>query len=176
MQTQEVMNVSKHVILNIVLFNSLFLFSQKKQDVYFIMNKDNHKYIILGKLNKFLKSDIITVYDRKEYEYHQKKITEAKKKGKYYFDHEGGRDNLKIHVSKLTFEIKEKKSMSISHCELHKLRIIDYKWLLTEGWKQINGKDITTGKPLSFKNIYFLSRIDKEEYISYKVGVTVIAY
>lgn len=138
------------------------------------MNKNNDKYIITGNLNNL--TDYITIYNRKEYEYHQKKVKEAKKKGTYYFNSERGRDNLNIHVSKLTFEIISKKKKIIEHCDFDQLKIVDYKWLLTEGWKQINGRDIETGKPLNFKDIYFLHKIDRNEYLSYKVGVTIVSH
>ena len=149
-------------------------FSQKKEDVYFIMNKNNNEYII-SHLMHGKDIGLIILSNREEYEYHQKKAKEAKEKGKYTFDPEGGRDNLNIHVSKLTFKIKSKKKVTIRHHDFYKLKIVDYNWLLTEGWKQINGKEPKTGKPLSFKDIYFLSKIDKEIYISYKVGGTLVA-
>lgn len=168
------MNANKKILLYIIFFYSVFTFSQKKEDVYFIMDKNNNEYLITGELNSF--TSYITIYNREEYEYHQKKVKEAKEKGKYTFDPEGGRDNLNIHVSKLTFKVKSKKKVTIRHHDFYKLKIVDYNWLLTEGWKQINGKEPKTGKPLSFKDIYFLSKIDKDKYISYKVGVTVVAY
>ncbi|MCG8892745.1 hypothetical protein G1K97_03360 [Tenacibaculum finnmarkense] len=138
------------------------------------MSKNNDKYFITGKFASF--TDYITVYNKKEYEYHQQKVKEAKEKGEYSFDPEGGRDNLNISISKLTFEILSKKKVTIDHCDTHQLKIVDYNWLLTEGWKQINGKEPDTGKPLSFKDIYFLSKIDKDKYTSYKVGVTIVAH
>ena len=107
MKNLKTMSVTKYIVFFIFLFSSFLSFSQKKEDVYFVMNKNNDKYIITGNLNNL--TDYITIYNRKEYEYHQKKVKEAKKKGTYYFNSESGRDNLNIHVSKLTFEIISKK-------------------------------------------------------------------
>ncbi len=169
------MSVNKPIVLTIILCYSFLAISQnQKKDVHFLMNKKNDNYLITGELDSF--TDYITIYNRKEYEYHQKKVKEAKKKETYYFNSESGRDNLNIHVSKLTFKIISKKKITIEHCDFHQLKPVDYNWLLTEGWKQINGRDIETGKPLSFMDIYFLSKINKDKYISYKVGVTIIAY
>lgn len=167
--------VIKQTLLYIIFFYSFFTFSQKKEDVYFIMNKNNEEYVI-SHLMHGKDIGIIILSNRKEYEYHQKKVKEAKEKGTYDWDPEGGRDNLNIHVSKLIFKVKSKKKVIIEHCDFHQLKIVDYNWLLTEGWKQINGKEPDTGKPLSFKDIYFLHKIGKEKYISYKVSVTVVAY
>ncbi|KAB1159376.1 hypothetical protein F7018_03430 [Tenacibaculum aiptasiae] len=167
------MNANK--LLYIIFFYSVFTFSQNKEDVYFIMNnKKSNKYLIIGELDVL--TNYITVYNKKEYDYHQKKVKEAKEKGTFEWDAEGGRDNLNIHVTKLTFVILSKKKITIEPCKFYQLKIVNYNWLLTEGWKQINGKEPDTGKPLSFKDIYFLYKIDKNKYISYKVGVTTVAY
>ncbi len=173
MKKSKTMNVISYKLIITLFFLSSILYSQKK-DVHFLMNKKNDNYLITGELDSF--TDYITIYNRREYEYHQKKVKEAKKKGTYYFNSESGRDNLNIHVSKLTFEIISKKKITIEHCDFHQLELVDYNWLLTEGWKQINGRYIETGKPLSFKDIYFLSKVGKDKYISYKVGVTIIAH
>lgn len=167
------MNANNY-IQTLMIFYSMFIFSQEKENVYFIMDKNNDQYLITGKLNRF--SDYITIYNRKEYNYIKAKVKEAKKKGEYSFDPESGKNNLNLNISKLTFKIKQKKNLNIDYCNLSKLRIVNYNWLLSEGWKQINGKDPITGGPLNFKNIYFLTKIDEQNYIAYKVGMTVVAH
>lgn len=102
------MNVISYKLIITLFFLSSILYSQTKEDVYFILEENSNEYSI-----SYLMSGkeilIIFLSNRREYEYHQKKVKEAKKKGTYYFNSESGRDNLNIHVSKLTFEIISKK-------------------------------------------------------------------
>lgn len=164
----------KNILISIFLMCSFFVFSQERKDVYFILDENDTMYFITGQFN--LNRKFITIYDREQYEYHQKKVKEAKAQGTYEWDPDSGRDNLDVHVSKLIFKVLSKKEIELDDYDIHTLKLVDYKWLNTEGWKQINGKELETGKPLSFKDIYFLYKIDKNKYISYKVGVTITSH
>jgi hypothetical protein len=94
------MNVKIKILLFFILFTNLS-FSQKKQDVYFLLKKNSNKYLIAADFNK--KIEHITLFKKKEYLLHKTKVKEAKKNGTYEYNHESGRDNLKIHVPKLKF-------------------------------------------------------------------------
>lgn len=167
MKNLGIMNVNKIILLFFILF-SFHSFSQKKEDVYFFLEKNNPEYITPGIFDD--KLDYINLVSRKEYEYHQKKVKEAKRKGKYYFDPNSGRDNLEIRVPTLTFEIISKKKIKITDYEMSKLKLIDYDWIKNNAWKKI-GK-----QPHNFKDIYFVYKIEKDSFISYKVGMTLVEY
>ena len=164
------MNVKNKKIGIIFLFCTFISFSQKKQNVYFILEDDNPQYSISHIMFGEKTIGFINLSNRKEYEHYQKKIKEAKKRGEYYFDPEGGADNLNIKVSKLTFEILSRKKIKLEKGTLTKLKLVNYKWLNKNSWKPI------AKQPYNFKDIYFLSKIDNNNYISYKVGVTIIAF
>ncbi len=162
------MNVNKNSIFFIALFYTIFSFSQKK-DVFFLIEKNNNKYVNVSIFNKSLK--YITLFQRKEYEQHKEKVREAKKKGTYSYNPESGRDNLKIHVPKLTFRIISKKEVKLSEEEISKLNLIDYDWITKNSWKKI------AKQPSNFKNIYFLYKErGKEKKFSYKVELTMVEY
>ncbi|MDO7138987.1 hypothetical protein [Algibacter lectus] len=167
MKSQEAMNVNKSLLI-VFMLCSIFSFSQNKKDVFFICKNDNNEYFIAGKFDE--DRDYITVYNREEYEYHQKKVKEAKNKGEYHFDPASGRDNLNMKVSKLTFEIISREKKLLSKCEIKKLNLVDYNWIINNSWKKI------AKQPCDFKNIYFLHEIKNGNYESYKVGVTIVAY
>ncbi|MCI2230531.1 hypothetical protein MC378_15250 [Polaribacter sp. MSW13] len=165
MKTLQTMNANKYFI-TIFIFYCTFSFSQKKEDVYFILKENNSQYLITANFNQDL--EYITLFRRKEYELHKKKVKEAKKNGIYEYNPDSGRDNLKIKVPKLTFEIISKNK--ISECEFLNLKLIDYKWILNNSWKKI------AKQPYDFKDIYFLHKIKDGKYISYKVGLTIVEY
>jgi hypothetical protein len=167
MKNLKKMNVNRIVLL-LVLTHSIFSFSQKKGDVYFVLKDTDKDYFIAG--NFEVNRDYITIYNREEYEYHQKKVEEAKKKDAYEFDPESGRDNLNIKVSKLIFEVISREKIEITECEIKSQNLVDYNWILNNSWKKI------AKQPYDFKDIYFLYQIDKNEYLSYKVGVTVVSH
>lgn len=168
MKNQKTMNVNKSLLVVFIL-HSIFSFSQNKKDVYFVLKDDNSEYainhIMFGEKVAF-----INLLNKKEYEYHQKKVKDAKDKGVYHFDPESGRDNLNIKVSKLTFKILSREKKSISKCEIKKLNVVDYNWIINNSWKKI------AKQPHDFKNIYFLNSIGKDNYELYKVAVTVVAH
>ncbi|WP_066222093.1 hypothetical protein [Formosa haliotis] len=168
------MNVNKKILISIIIVLPFILFSQKQKDVYFVLNENNSEYFIPGNFDENL--EYINILGRKEYEYHQEEVRIAKKEGRYYFDPEGGRDNLNIHVPKFTFRILSKEIVELDDYDLQNLKLVDYNWFKTEGWKQINGKELDTGKPLSFKDVYFLYNISKTKYVKYKVAVTITSH
>ncbi|WP_027127523.1 hypothetical protein [Gelidibacter mesophilus] len=114
------------------------------------------------------KIGFINLLNKKEYDYHQKKVEEAKNDGDYYFDPASGRDNLDIQVSKLTFEVMTTEEIKLSNNEIEKLNLVNYNWILNNSWKKI------AREPYDFKDIYFLKHIDNNDYVKYKVGVTII--
>jgi len=63
---------------------------------------------------------------------------------------------------------KEKEFLKGS--DLNELRIVDYDWVIKNGWKGRNNPNIL------FKNLYFLFKVKKDQFIKYKVGRTIIAY
>lgn len=161
------MNIHRFALL-LLFTHSIYSFSQAKEDVYFILNDSDKEYRFYGNLD--LERDYITLYNRKEYEYHQKEVEEAKNKGTYYYDPESSRDNLGINVSKLTFEVLSSKRLILSESDIKKLNIVDYKWILGNSWKKI------AKQPYDFKDIYFLYSIEGNQYIQYKVGVTIVSH
>ncbi|WP_156100636.1 hypothetical protein [Gillisia sp. Hel_I_29] len=168
MKIRKSMNANKYVSLIFILY-SFVSFSQKKEDVYFVLENGSSEYTI-NNIMLCEKIRYINLLNKKEYEYHQKKIKEAKKNGTYYFDPESGRDNLKIKVSKLTFEIISKEEIKIKEDEIKKLNLVDYNWIQTTSWKKV------AKQPVEFKDIYFLKKSNKNTYILYKVEVTIVAY
>ncbi|MFD0834668.1 hypothetical protein ACFQ0I_02745 [Mariniflexile aquimaris] len=167
MKNQKTMNANKFLIIFFI-FQSILSFSQKKNNAFFICKYDDKDYYIAGNFEN--NREYITIYNREEYEYHQKKVKEAKDKGEYYFDPASGRDNLNLKVSKLTFEIISKEKKLLSKYEIKKLNLVDYNWILKNSWKKI------AKQPCDFKDIYFLNEIENENYELYKVGVTISAY
>src|SRR5690606_38438423 len=103
MKNLKKMNVNKIVFL-IMLSHSIISFSQKKEDVYFVLEDVNSEYAI-NNIMYGEKIGFIILLNKEEYQYHQKKVEEAKKNGSYHFDPASGRDNLNIKVRKLTFEV-----------------------------------------------------------------------
>lgn len=157
------MSVNKIGILILFLISSL-CFSQNK-DVYFLLDKNNPIYVVPGLFDN--KLDYINLTIRKEYEYHEKKVKEAKKNGTYSYDKESGRDNLNISVPTMEFRILSKERIVLDKCQLQKLRWVDFDWLESESWKPLAGKES------DFKNIHFLNKLDNDIYMSYKVGRTI---
>lgn len=162
------MNVNKITIF-VFLLISFQSFSQKNEDVYFVVkNADPHysiSYIMYGEVIGY-----INLLSRKEYEIHQKKVKEAKNKGTYFYDPNSGRDSLGIKVPTLTFEIISKMKIKITDNEMSNLKLVDYNWIKLNAWKKI-GK-----QPHDFKNIYFLYKMKNDTYTSYKVGMTIVAH
>ena len=78
------MNVNKIVIL--IMFIPFLCFSQnKKEEVYFIINKNHKKYklnnhIIKTNVKSFRLYDSFVLYDRVEFNKRQKEISQEKKK------------------------------------------------------------------------------------------------
>lgn len=162
------MNVNK-ILLVVFILNFTISFSQEKKDVYFILEEVNSEYAF-NKIMFDRKIGFINLYNKEEYEYHQKKVKEAKDKGEYYFDPNSGRDNLNIKVSKLTFEIISIEKSLVPKCEKKKLNLVDYNWILSNSWKKIAQQHI------DFKDIYFLYETKKDYYQLFKVEVTIVSH
>ena len=62
---------------------------------------------------------------------------------------------------------KDKKEL-ISHCDTHFLNLVDYKWVQDNTWKENNPN-------ILFKDLYFLLKTGKDEYLKFKVVRTIIA-
>ncbi|NLP59348.1 hypothetical protein [Lutibacter sp. B1] len=167
MKNQIQMNANNFFLI-LFLLHSTLSFSQKQVDVFFVLEKENTDYLFTGNLDENI--NYITLFNRKDYEFHRKKVIEAKKEGKYFFDKESGTDNLNINVSKLTFEIISSKKIELTNCNLNNLKLVNYKWLNENSWKKI------AKQPYDYKNIYFLYKIKENVYKSYKVGLTLVAY
>ncbi len=163
------MSVTKKILL-LLLFFSLFSFSQKKKDVYFMLEEGSKKYAI-SYIMYGEKIGMIILYDRKEYEYYQEKMKNAKSKGQYYFDPESGTDNLEINVSKIVFDIERRKKVILTDWDTYELNRVDYKWLVENA-----GKPLCNDCVYDFKNIYFLYPIGKDKYMSYRVYETLISH
>jgi len=147
-----------------------FCFSQKeKEDVYFLLGRKNLEYVIPNNFKKIGIGDILNVYDKKEYEAHQKRVKEAKVNGAYEFDPESGKDNLNMNVFSFEFKVISKKKRKLNSCELNKLNLVDYAWIKENSWKPINREVYK----VDFKDLYFIYKIKENEYLFYKVGITV---
>lgn len=168
MKMQVQMNVNKIVLFALLIY-SAYSFSQKKQDVYFFLDKNSDQYTLQYIMHN---KDIgyINLLSRKEHEYHKKKVKEAKKKGTYRYSADSGRDNLKIKVPKLTFEVILQKKIRLNESEINQFKLINYEWIKNNSWKKI------AKQPYDFKDIYFLRKESENTYISYKVALTIVAY
>ena len=175
MKIHTIININKFILFFIL--TSFSSFSQKK-DVYFLLNETHKEYILFtspGKISvhgKYSKFKNINLTNRKEYMRHQKKVKEAKKNGTYSYSPECGCDNLKMPVSSLEFSVISRKKIKLSHYDLHKLNLVDYKWIKENSWKPINRKYYK----VNFKDLYFLYKISENKYVSFKVGITLSAH
>lgn len=164
------MNVNR--ILLIIFIIPIISFSQKR-DVYFILKDNNPEYVITTSNGKFTKKNVLDKFKfiylsfRKEFEKQQMKIEENKKKGIHY-----GISDLDSYprIPSLDFEVKSRKKIKLNHLQLTPLWLVDFEWLKKNSWKKI-GK-----QSYDFRATYFLYKIEKDTYISYKVEMTVIEY
>ncbi|WP_417784763.1 hypothetical protein [Tenacibaculum sp.] len=67
----------------------------------------------------------------------------------------------------MSFEILRKET--ITHCDTHFLNLVNYKWIQDNSWKENNPNVL-------FKDLYFLLKIKKDEYLKLRVERTLIAY
>ena len=168
MNNREIMNVNKKIIMIFFILLATQTFSQMKEDVYFLLEDNHTEYFVPRPFDKNL--DYITVFSRKEYEMRKNKIEEAKRNQLYYYNPESGRDNLKIKVPKLTFKVKSSNKILLKDFEISSLKLIDFDWIKNNSWKKI------AKQPYDFKDIYFLYKVNENEYVSHKVGLTIVAY
>ena len=59
-------------------------------------------------------------------------------------------------------------SKTISHFEPNSLNIVDYNWVEMNTWKEGNPN-------ILFKDLYFILKSKKDEYLKFKVKRTIIA-
>ncbi|KAB1159377.1 hypothetical protein F7018_03435 [Tenacibaculum aiptasiae] len=151
----------------------LLFFSQtKNNDAYYILDIDNPKYIITNsggkeiqnvKNKKCLQSFLF--YDRNSYEKEKQQIENDKKEKKFY-----NFQSYKI-VETLSFSRQHNsKTTFINHSDIvfSKLKLVNYKWLIQNSWKENNPN-------ILFKDLYFLLKVDRDKYLKFKVGRTLIA-
>ena len=155
-------------VIRLILFLFLLSFSslsQEKKDTYFVIDMNHSKYLIktqggdlnqsnYGKINQFI------IYNRYEYEKEMKERKETE------FIGFRSKDIPKTSY----FNVIKKEKEFLKGSDLNELRIVDYDWVIKNGWKGRNNPNIL------FKNLYFLFKVKKDQFIKYKVGRTIIAY
>ncbi len=162
------MNVTKFFII-ISLLSSFFLFSQKKKDVYFILNTKSDEYTISYDAYEERKANKIYLRDEKTYLKYQKKKKEMIKAGTYEEWDMG--DNVDVGIMTKCFGVEKRKKVILTDWDTYELNRVDYKWLMENAWKPM-----CNTCPYDFKNIYFLHPIGKDTYMSYRVYQTVVEY
>lgn len=155
------MNANKLII--ILVFLNLNIFSQKK-DVFFVLNEDHNEYIFRaqgGKIDNLTnnKVELFIIYDRLEYESYKKN----KKDEDFFFSWSN-----KIPKTSY-FNVKKVEKNILEYCEIQKLEIIDYNWLVKNSWKENNPN-------ILFKNLYFLFKNNENKFIKYKVSRTIVEH
>ena len=166
------MTVNKFLLVMVLL--PFLCFSQEiKPDVYHILNDNNPKYVYKfaflkndakNKYKKdYLRVSLFELFNRKEYENREKLIKEDKRNGTYSFF-----NNYPIIISH-AFNVEKKNELKISDCQINKLKIVNFEWLKMNSWKENNPN-------ILFNKLFFLLKIDdKNTYVKYEVGRTIIA-
>ena len=160
-------NKKKSIVIIILSIISISAFSQKK-DVYFLMGKINQNYLALYNDNNLKQNEItlssnverVSIITKENFQ----KWKEKRKKNKE------ASILFNERFKALDFNVFSKNVKILDDEKLNSLRIVDIKWLEENSWKK------GSKKPHDFKNIYFLHKIGKNKYISYKVGVTIIVH
>ena len=166
-------NINKILVFLVLL--TLQSFAQKK-DAYFLLDKNNPNFTFSasnGKLTKeTLLSDFSIIYllPKKEYETYRNDLQKFEQKLK-----DLGRNptreefNQRPRLGSWDFEVISRKKVTINHRDLDKLNIVNFEWLKRNSWIENNPN-------ILFKDLYFLFKIEKDKYISYKVGRTLVEY
>ncbi len=162
------MSVTKKIIL-LLLFFSLYSFSQKKKDVYFILDSKSNKYKISYDNSEEKRASVIYLRDEKQYLNYQKEKKEMIKAGTYEEWDEG--DNVDVGIVYKCFGIEKREKVILTDWDTYELNRVDYKWLIENAWKPL-----CNTCTYNFKNIYFLYPIGKDKYISYRVYETVLSH
>ena len=165
------MNVISYKLIIALFFLSSILYSQtKNDDAYYILDINNSEYIITSSGGKDVKDieakekmKYFKFYSRSAYEERKQQIKKDKKEGKFY-----GNQYYQILENLVFREVNNSNVTSINHCETHFLNLVDYDWLVKNSWKQNNPNVL-------FKDLYFLLKIKKDEYLKFKVERTLIA-
>lgn len=151
------------ILILLFSINPFLCYSQSKdQDAYFLLNKDHKEYKLIiseyeSKITQF------GLYNRKQYENREELIEKNKKEGKNVLYSSYKRPSSQL------FRIEGNKKEIITYCNLEKLNIINYKWIIKNSWKENNPN-------ILFKDLYFILKIEKDKYVIYKVSRTIIAY
>ena len=167
------MNVNKLLIL--IVFIPFFSLAQKhKQDAYFLLENNNTEFIFFtetGEINSktnLYEIDNFHLFRRNQYKTHKDDLKKFEQKLKSL-----GRNptleefNQRPKLRSWDFEVISRKKVIINHCELNKLNLVNLEWLKKNSWKEKNTN-------ILFKDLYFIFKVEKETYISYKVGRTII--
>lgn len=158
-----------NVIKFLVLFTTTFIFSQvKNEDVYFLINQNHFEYVIIPQGGNFTNTTMsktikkFKLYDREEFE----KLENLKK----YDKKNGTYKRFQFRPKESVFNVSKKsKNKTVDHCNIKKLNIINYEWLIKNSWKENNPNVL-------FRDLYFLYKLDNNKFIRYKVNRSVIAY
>lgn len=167
------MNVNKILIVLVLL--SLQSFAQKK-DAYFLLDENNPNFVfntntgILTRKHSLSNFSMISLLSRNQYETHKNDLQKFEQKLKD-LGRNPTREEFKQRprLRSWDFKVISRKKIDISHCELHKLNLVDFEWLKKNSWKENNPN-------ILFKDLYFIYKIEKGKYISYKVGRTLVAH
>lgn len=166
------MTVNKFLLIMVLM--PFLCFSQEiKPDVYHILNDNNPKYVYKfsslkndakNKYKKdYLRVSLFKLFNRKDYEDREKLINKDKKNGTYSFF-----NNYPI-IPSHAFEVEKMNKLKISDCQINKLKIINFEWLIKNSWKENN-------QNIHFNKLFFLLKVDDENtYIKYEVVRTIIA-
>lgn len=153
----------------ILIIYSLGCASQtKNDDAYFILDSNHADYVIKGdgKVINDIKNPFnirkFYLYNRSQYNEREKQIEIDKKQGKFIGYQYYNRPD------ELVFYVVNRHKESITNCDINSLRIVDYKWVEMNTWKENNPN-------ILFKNLYFMIKIEKDKYLKFGVERTVIA-
>ena len=149
------MNAIKLIL--ILFFLPLNSQSQVKPNAYFVINNDSPIYLVKTNKDKQKISRFI-FYDRKEYEKNKKN------KGKIV-----GFKSVEIPKTSYFNVIKMEEKL-LEKGELNNLKLVDYGWIIKNGWKGRNNPNIL------LNNLYFLIEIKNKKFVKYKVSRTVVAH
>ena len=150
------------------LFISIYA-QTKKDDVYFVLNTNHKDYVIvadgdeINEIKKPLNINMFYLYNKSQYLEREKQIEIDKKEGNFI-----GYQFYK-RPKELVFDVVDGSAETLSKCDRLSLKIVDYKWVKMNTWKEGNTN-------ILFKDLYFLFEVKKDKFIKYKVKRTVIAY
>jgi len=162
----------KKIIIVFLFFFSIQSFGQKK-DAYFVLKENDSKYVLFtenGEINKsnLFKIDLFNILLRNQYETYDNDLKKFKQELKELernptLEEYKKRPRLKSY----DFKIISRKKIELKHQELIKLNLVDFEWLKENSWKENNPN-------ILFEKLYFIYKIENDNYIEYDVERTVI--